>query len=711
MTTHLPPEPERRPHVREFHGDRFEDPWFWLRDRDDPGVMAHLEAENAYADIVLAGQSGLREELFDEFRSRIQETDLSVPVARGPWWHYARTIEGEQYPIRCRTPRAAADHHPRVDDSLEGEQVLLDGNAQAGDGDYWALGTWEVSPDDSLVAWADDFDGDEVYRLRFRSLSDDGSTAPTDLDDQVEGISAGGAWAADSQTFFYLRLDEAHRPHEVWRHVLGTDPVDDVLVHNETDERFWLEVSRSRDDRFMLIHAGSSVTDEVWTIPADRPFEAPRVVSPRRQGIEYRVDHHDGQFVILTNDQAETFRVVTAPDTNPGPDHWTELVADDPTLMINGLGSFRDHLVLAERRNGVQGIRVRRWADGTEWVIEQPEEVSTADVGSNPQYDSTLLRYGYSSMVTPSSVYDYDLETRERTLLKQQPVLGGVDLDAYRSERLWATAPDGTQVPVSIVWRPDRRPAGPGPVVLYGYGSYEISMDPGFSPFRLSLLDRGVAFAIAHIRGGGEMGRRWYLEGKELNKINTFTDFVACGRHLVESGWAQPGQIVARGGSAGGLLMGAVLNMDPGLWAGVVAEVPFVDALSTITDPSLPLTVIEWEEWGNPVDSAEVYAYMKSYTPYENIPEGQLPAVLATAGLSDPRVGYWEPAKWVARLRERGQGGERVLLRTKLGAGHGGPSGRYDAWRDEALVMAFLLANLDPQAIEGQTCGIGGVNS
>ncbi|MCP5026311.1 MAG: S9 family peptidase [Actinomycetia bacterium] len=690
-----PPEPERRAHTREFHGDRVDDPWFWLRDRDDPALLPHLEAENAYTEAVLAGQAELREQLFTEFRSRIQETDLSVPVGRGSWWHYARTVEGEQYPIRCRAPRSADELHPVVGEPLVGEQVLLDGNEQAGDSDYWALGTWETSPDDSLVAWADDFDGDEIYQLRFRAVPSAGSADPVDLDHTIDSVAAGGAWAADSRTFFYLRLDDAHRPHEVWRHVLGTDPAVDVLVHTEDDERFWLSISRSRDDRYLLIHAGSSVTDEVWTIPAGQPLEAPRLIGERRQGIEYRVDHHDDRFVILTNDGAETFRVVTAPDHDPGPDHWEELIATDPHVMLNGLGSFSRYLVVTERRNGVQGIRVHRWDDGTEWLIEQPEEVSTADVGSNPEYESTLLRYGYSSMVTPSSIYDYDLDSRERTLLKQQPVLGDVDLAAYRTDRLWAVAPDGQRVPMSIVWRPDRRADGPGPVVLYGYGSYEISMDPGFSPFRLSLLDRGVAFAIAHVRGGGEMGRRWYLDGKEQNKKNTFHDFVACGRHLVDTGWAEAGQIAARGGSAGGLLMGAVLNLDPELWASIVAEVPFVDALSTITDPTLPLTVIEWEEWGNPIESADVYAYMKEYTPYENIPEGPLPPVLATAGLSDPRVGYWEPAKWVARLRQRGLGGERVLLRTELGAGHGGPSGRYDAWRDEALIMAFLLTTLE----------------
>jgi oligopeptidase B len=547
----------------------------------------------------------------------------------------------------------------------------------------------DVSPDSQLLAWSSDRAGAEVYELRFRDLR-----SGDDLPDVVPGTYYGSAWAADNRTFFYVKPDDAMRPHQVWRHVVGTDAEDDVLVFEEPDERFYLGLGASKDDRYVFVHIGSKVTDEVRFLPAEDPTAELRVVQPREQDVEYGVEHFtskDGtsRFFIVTNaDDAEDFKLAEAPVATPGREHWTEVVPHRPGVKLSGIDVFADHLVLFERTAGVRQIRVRRLSDGDEHVIEQPEAVSTASGGS-AEFDTSVMRYGYTSMVTPSSVFHYDLDTRERVLLKQQPVLGGYDPTQYVTERQWATAADGTRVPLSIVQRRDR-PAG-GPALLYGYGSYEASMDPGFSSIRLSLLDRGFVFAIAHIRGGGEMGRRWYLDGKFLAKRNTFTDFIACAEHLVAEGWTTPSRLAIRGGSAGGLLMGAVANLRPDLFGAVIAEVPFVDALNTILDPSLPLTVMEWEEWGNPVASAEFYDYMKSYSPYENVRAAAYPPMLVTAGLNDPRVSYWEPAKWVAKLRVTKTDANRLLLKTEMGAGHMGPSGRYDAWKEEALVMAFLL--------------------
>jgi oligopeptidase B len=468
----------------------------------------------------------------------------------------------------------------------------------------------------------------------------------------------------------------------------------DVLVHQEDDERFYLGVGTSKDDAFVILHIGSKVTDEAWFLDADDPEGAFTVVQPRRQDVEYAIEHHSGRFFVVTNaDGAKDFKLMEAPVATPGREHWTEVVPHRPGVKLSGIDVFAGHLLVFERAEGVRRVRVHRLTStgplsGDEHVIEQPEEVSTASGGS-AEFDTRVMRYGYTSMVTPSSVFDYDMDTRERVLLKQQPVLGGYDPARYVTARLWATAPDGARIPISIVHRKDRAPSGPA--FLYGYGSYEASMDPSFSSTRLSLLDRGFVYAIAHIRGGGEMGRRWYLDGKFLQKRNTFTDFISCAEHLIAEGWTTADQLAIRGGSAGGLLMGAVVNERPDLFGAVVAEVPFVDALNTILDPSLPLTVMEWEEWGNPVESAEFYAYMKSYAPYENVRPVDYPPMLVTAGLNDPRVSYWEPAKWVARLRVTKTDTNPLLLKTEMGAGHMGPSGRYDAWRDEAMVLAFVL--------------------
>jgi oligopeptidase B len=692
-----PPVAKRVPSERTRHGDTVVDEYAWLRDRDDPDTIAYLEAENAFTEAGLAHQAPLREQLFQEIKGRIRETDLSVPTRQRGWWWYSRTEEGKQYAISCRKAVSPADdgHRPAADTP---EEVLLDANVEAGDSPFFSMGAFDVTTDGTTLAWSLDTDGSEVYELRFRDLR-----TGEDLPDRVPGTYYGTAWAADHRTLFYVKPDEAMRPHQLWRHTLGTPAADDVLVLQEDDERFYLGVGTSKDDRFIFVHLGSKVTDEVRFLDASDPTGELRVVQPRQQDVEYGVEHREGRFLIVTNaDDALDFKLVEAPVETPGREHWTDVVPHRPGVKLSGIDVFADHLVLFERAEGVRRIRVRRLSDGEEHLISQPEPVSTASGGS-AEYDTTTLRYGYTSMVTPSSVFDYDMVTRERVLLKQQEVVGGYDPDLYATERLWATAPDGERVPMSIAYRRDRRRDVPGPAFLYGYGSYESSMDPSFSSVRLSLLDRGFVYAIAHIRGGGELGRRWYLDGKLLQKRNTFTDFVACAEHLVADGWTTPAQLAIRGGSAGGLLMGAVVNLRPDLFGAVVAEVPFVDALNTILDPSLPLTVMEWEEWGNPVDSAEVYAYMKGYAPYENVRPVDYPPMLVTGGLNDPRVSYWEPAKFVARLRTTATGSAPLFLKTEMGAGHMGPSGRYDAWKDEAFVLAFVLETLGAQAMEVAT--------
>ena len=675
-----PPVAKRVPVERTRHGETVVDEYAWLRDRDDPDTLAYLEAENAHTADVMAPTKGLQDELFEEIRARIQETDLSVPVRKGEWWYFTRTEEGRQYPIHCRSRTEGG----------EDEVVMLDQNAVAGEAEFLAIGAFDVSPDARLLAYSTDFAGGELHTMRFRDLE-----TGEDLPDELPDTYYGTAWAADSATFFYVRPDAAMRPYQLWRHRLGTPPADDVLVFAEDDERFFLAVGTTKDERYVVLHLGSKVTDEVHVLPADDPTGEFSVVEPRQQDVEYSLEHWRNRFYIVTNvDGAEDFKLVEAPDASPGRASWRDVVPSRPGTTLTGIDVFADHLVLFERAEGLRRIRVRDQASGDDHVIEQPEAVSTASGGANPEFDSGTLRYGYTSMVTPSSVYDYDTRTRERTLKKRQPVLGGYDPDDYATERVWATAPDGTRVPMSLVYKRGRPRDGSAPALLYGYGSYEASMDPGFSSLRLSLLDRGFVFAIAHVRGGGELGRAWYRAGKLLEKRNTFTDFIACARHLVEEGWTSPASLAVRGGSAGGLLIGAVVNMAPEAFGAAVAEVPFVDALNTILDPSLPLTVMEWEEWGNPVESAEVYRYMRSYAPYENVEAREYPPVLVTAGLNDPRVSYWEPAKWVARMRATKAGDSRLLLKTEMGAGHMGPSGRYDAWKDEAFVFAFVLETL-----------------
>ena len=687
-----PPAARRAPHRLVHHGDERVDDWYWLRsdDRTDPDVLGHLKAENDYVAAALAHTEPLQAELFAEMKARIKETDLSVPFRKDGRWFYSRTEEGKQYPILCRTsiepPSELLDG-----DVMPGEEILIDMNVLAGDSDYFGMGAYDLSPNQQLLIYSTDHDGSEQYTMRIHDLR-----AQRDLDEVIEDTTYGTAWAGDA-TFFYVRQDEAMRPYQVWRHVVGTDPADDVLVFEESDEHFFVSVGLSLTEEWVHIATSSKVTSEEHLIPAADPTASPRLVHAREQDVEYEITHApspvDGdRFLILTNaDGAVNFKLMTAPADALGREHWVEVVGHRPEVKLEGVTAFADHLIRYERREGVRRIITTSYAEGVERELPMPEEVYDTGPATNAEFATRSLRFSYTSLVTPGTVFEEDLVTGERRLLKQTEVVGGHDPGAYETGRLWATAVDGTRVPISYVHRAGLLRDGSAPCLLYGYGSYEASLDPTFSTLRLSLLDRGFVFAIAHVRGGGELGRPWYDNGKTLTKRNTFTDFIACAEHLVAEKVTSPSRLVARGGSAGGLLMGAVANMRPDLFAAVVAEVPFVDALTTILDDTLPLTVTEWEEWGNPLDDPEVYAYMKGYSPYDNVTDAAYPTILATAGLNDPRVSYWEPAKWVQKLREHSTSGKPIYLKTEMGAGHQGPSGRYDAWKDEAFVFAFVL--------------------
>src|SRR6185369_4904329 len=609
MTSDVAPPPiaKRVPVTRSHHGHTVTDDYAWLADKQDPDTVAYLTAENEYAQARTAHLTDLRETLFQEIRTRTQETDLSVPTRKGGYWYYSRTVEGQQYGIHCRRPVEPGETAPPSTgdgSALPGEQVLMDENVEAGESDFFALGTFDVSPDGALLAYSVDLEGDERFTLRVKDLRT-GSLLP----DVKERVGYGSAWSADGSTVFYMMVDESWRPHQVWRHVLGTPIEDDVLVLEESDERYWVGIGLSRSERYLIIDLHSKMTSEAWVIPAASPASAPSLVAARRQGVEYAVEHDPAgdRFLILHNDGAEDFALAWTPIDEPGP--WHELIPHTPGVRLLDVDAFAGHLVVSLRRDGLTALRVLP-ASGDGYDITFPEPVYTVGLDDNPSYETSSIRLHYTSLVTPDTIYDYDLTTHEMVLRKQKPVLGGYDPSDYEQHREWAAAPDGTLVPISLVARRGTPRDGTAPTVLYGYGSYEASMDPWFSIPRLSLLDRGVVFAVAHIRGGGEMGRRWYDQGKLLAKKNTFTDFVACAEHLVKAGWTSSDKLIARGGSAGGLLMGAVANLAPEAFTGIVAQVPFVDALNTILDPSLPLTVIEWEEWGNPVDNADVYAYM-----------------------------------------------------------------------------------------------------
>jgi oligopeptidase B len=663
------------PHSWQRPTGAVDDPFAWLRDRDDGDTIAYLEAENAYSDAWFAEHADLREELFQEIRSRVQETDIAAPVPRDGWFYSARTEEGQSYPIHCRgrTADAATD------------DLVLDQNAEAAGHEFFDVGAFEVSPDHRLVAWSADTNGDEHYTLRIRDIAHQ-----HDLDDELFDTTwAGVAWSSDGTHLFYVVADEQERPYRVMRHRLGTPQIDDVEVFADHDERFFVGVGATRSREYIVIHSGSKLTTEAWLLPAGNPLAAATCVRSRRDDVEYHVDHWGDRFTVLTNLDAIDFRVMTAPVEEPG--EWVEFVAHEPGRRLTAIEPFEHHLAIHEWNRGQPAIRIVT-RDGASRLLEIDAEPHDVEFGPNEVWDTTTIRLTHQSLTQPARVIDVDVTTGAIDVVKQTPT-PNVDLDSYRSTRHWAVASDGTEVPVDVVHHVDTPIDGSAPCCVYGYGSYEISMPPWFSVARLSLLDRGVVWALAHPRGGGELGRRWYLDGKLLSKRNTFTDTLAGCEHLVTAGVADRDRVAIRGGSAGGLLVGACITMEPGRFRSAVAEVPFVDVTTTMSDPTLPLTVTEWEEWGDPRN--EPFAsYIASYSPYDRTDPADYPALFITAGLNDPRVSFHEPAKWTAKLRSVRTNDLPLLLRTEMGAGHAGPSGRYDAWRDEARVLAFLLRTL-----------------
>ena len=670
MSDLKPPVAERRTHTVDRFGEYLEDPWFWLRDKEDPAVRAYLEAENAWAESRLEPAAALRDSLYQEMLARIKQTDLSVPYRYRGFYYFSRTEEGKQYPIHCRKAG-----------SLDGaEVVLLDLNLLAADKPFMSLGEFDVSDDGNLLAYSTDETGFREYVLQVKDLRDE-SHLPLRIE-----RSGTAAWSADGNWLFYTTEDEAKRPFRVWRHRLGT--ADHELIYEEKDESFRVGVGRTRSGDWLVMQAGSHTTSETRLLRADDPTGAWRLFLERETDREYDVDHQGDRFVMRINDTGRNFRLVAVPLDDWSPAKWIEMLPHRDTVMIEALDCFRGHVVVTERDLGLPRIRIIG-ADGTSIHVPFAEAVCEAYLGPNAEFETRLLRYHYQSLVTPTSVIEYDVHAGTSTLLKRTEVLGGYDPTLYASERYWVTAPDGVQVPVSLVWRKDRPREG-GPMYLTGYGSYGFPYPIVFSSNRLSLLDRGYAIGIAHIRGGGDLGKPWHDAGRLGHKMNTFTDFIAVAEYLIAERWTSADQLVIEGGSAGGLLMGAVVNLRPDLFRAVLAQVPFVDVINTMSDTTLPLTVGEFEEWGNPAIEEE-YRWMRAYCPYTNLKGGAYPAMLVRTSFNDSQVMYWEPAKYVSKLRTLKTDDRPLLLLTNMGAGHGGASGRYDRLREIAGDYAFIL--------------------
>jgi oligopeptidase B len=665
----------KRPHVHSLHGDDRMDEYYWMRDRNDPAVIAYLEAENAYTEAIMGPTQPLQTTLYDEMLARIQETDLTVPYRKGDYYYYTRTETGKSYRIHCRKQG-----------SLDApEEILLDENVLAVGQDYFALGALEISANHSLLAYSIDTSGAECFKLYVLDLVT-GKLFPEAIPETYFAI----AWGNDNQTLFYTTIDEAHRPFKLFRHCLGTDVSEDILIYHEPDDSYFLSIDKTRSEAYLLLTLESMVTSEIHYLDANCPSDPFRLIRPRTVGVEYDVEHHNDVFYIRTNDGAVNFKLMKAPVASPGLEHWETVISHRDDTMISGVSAFADHLMVYERQAGLPQVRVCQLSTGTEHYISFPEPTYEVYEGANPEFQTDTLRFSYTSLVTPLSVFDYQLNTQERELKKETPVLGGYDRTQYISERVQAIALDGTAIPLSLVYKKGIKKTGVNPLLMMGYGSYGSSYPDSFSSNRLSLLNRGVVLAIAHIRGGSEMGRQWYEDGKFLHKKNTFTDFIACAEYLIQHQWTSPNHLAILGGSAGGLLMGATVNLRPDLFKAAIAQVPFVDVVTTILDPTLPLTAIEWEEWGNP-QNPDFYHYMKSYSPYDNVEAKDYPAILITAGFNDPRVAYWEPAKWAAKLRSLKTDQNVLLLKTNLGAGHGGASGRYERLKEISFEYAFLL--------------------
>lgn len=685
-STPIAPIAKQVPHHWEHLGRTFVDNYAWLQNKTDPEVLAYLEAENAYAIASLQHTEALQEQLFEEMKARIKEDDASVPEPFGAYAYYWRMEAGRQYRVFCR----------RLNQPEAPEEILLDENALAEGHAYCRVGALEPSPDNTLLAFAVDTTGAWVYDLFIKDLRT-GELTGVPIPHTAYSI----AWASDSRTLFYIVFDDTHRPFKLFRHTVSDDPGSDILVHHETDEAFHLWLRRTRSGAYILLTISSQSTSEVWILPADQPLAELQVVEPRRPWLEYYVEHHGDRFLIRTNDEAENFKLVEAPVSSPGKEHWRELLPHRADTYLEDVDAFRDHLVVYERRDGLPHIRLSA-ADGTTDVhyVPFPDPVYTYEGAKNPEFDTAVLRFYYSSLVTPASTIEYDMARRTWEVKKQQEIPSGYDASLYVSERLHAPAPDGSLVPLSIVYRRGLIRDGSHPVVLYGYGSYGYSSDPSFDARRLSLVDRGFVYAIAHVRGGSELGRAWYEQGRLMHKKNSFTDLIACAEHLVAQGYTKPQRLAIYGGSAGGLLVSAAATMRPDLFCAVVAMVPFTNVITAMLMPDLPLTVVEWEQWGNPQDP-QAFDYMLSYSPYDNVEAKAYPHLYVKAGLNDLQVPYWDPAKWVARLRAFKTDDHRLVLVTNMGAGHGGASGRYDHLREDAQVYAFLLDVIPPGGTAG----------
>ncbi len=671
-----PPVAEPRPHlIKAPHGHARMDPYYWLRDRESDEVLSYLHSENEYADAVMAHTEALQEQLFQEFRGRTVETDTSVPYRQGSYWYYSRHEEGREHSVYAR--RKGSMDAP--------EEIILDANERA-EGKPYYYAQWQVSSGEDILAIAEDTVGRNLVTIRFRDLR-----TGQMLDDVITGASWSMAWAEDNRTIFFTARDPVTlRTDRVYRHLLGSDTADAELVWDEKDETFSASVYKTRSKAYIVVWSSHTLTDEFRFIPADRPGDPLRLFLPREAGHEHYVDHAGDHFYIRTNDGALDFRLARTPVGHTGTEHWEEVIPGRDRVLIHGFELFRDHLAVLERSEGRLRVRVLPRIGGEDHTVDFEEEAYRVSFDENHEYESGLVRLSYESLATPSSTYDYNMDSRELTLLKREDVLGGFDPGHYRTERLNAPARDGAMVPVTLVYRRDLRADRPQPLLLYAYGSYGSSMDPWFSSERLSLLDRGVIYAIAHVRGGQELGRAWYDDGRLLSKMNSFTDFIDTALYLADEGYTTPGRLFAEGISAGGLLVGAAITMEPDLFHGAICRVPFVDVVTTMLDESIPLTTFEYDEWGNPGDPM-YYSYMLSYSPYDNVTDQDYPHMLVTSGLHDSQVQFWEPTKWVARMRATDTGGNRLLLRTNMDAGHGGAAGRYSHWREIAFEFAFLL--------------------
>lgn len=673
-----PPVAEKHPHSLITHKDERIDNYFWLRDRQNPQTIAYLEAENAYTEAMMQHTEPLQALLYQEMLARIKETDLSVPYQQGDYYYYSRTETGKSYPIHCRKKGSLENQ----------EEILLDQNQLAHGHEYFSLGTFKVSPNHQILAYSIDTKGSEQYTLFFLDIATK-ELYPEKITDTYLSL----AWGNDNSTIFYTKVDDTNRPYQLLRHRLGSESEADLLIYEESDDSYFLSVGRTRSQAYIVMSLGSKITSEVHYLDANKPLGDFQVIQPRQQGIEYDIEHHQDYFYIVTNEQAINFKLVKTPVTTPAKSNWQTVIEHREDVFLSSVIAFADYLVIVERKAGLPMMRVQEFATAAEQNILFPEPTYAISLGNNPEFNTIKLRFNYTSLITPSSVFDYDMATGERELKKETEVMGGYDRNQYASEWIFAKAADGTLIPISLVYKKGIKKDGKNPLFLTGYGSYGASYPASFSSSRLSLLNRGVVIAIAHIRGGGEMGRKWYEDGKFLQKTNTFTDFIACAEHLIDQKWTSSNHLAISGGSAGGLLMGAVINMRPELFKVVLAAVPFVDVVTTILDTSLPLSAMEWEEWGNP-NQQVYYDYMKSYSPYDNVKQQKYPHLLIIAGLNDSRVKYWEPAKWAAKLRELKTDQNLLLLKTNMGAGHGGASGRYESLKEAAFEYAFVLDQL-----------------